>query len=399
MASIALGQLSTFCHSLVCSIWYILCQPPLERLDPRVTANDGVVAVDDDGLSEAKQFETLDEIVQALLGNPARILLVSLQLRELPGFDGPLNQCRFSVISIADGTLLYSPFPDRPEVTMAHLTVVFAEGRTASFFVSGKTLREVITQAAIENSDIAEFLTRPGLRPLTVLLNDRDISAQVVDTEDLPIQPDDRITIFTPQPSPLTEPLPAAASLAITLASPHHTVEDVAFLVQSIDNLVMASVWGALAQESLEDETLAWAKSVASANLQQSPKSSIRFFPYLGSIRRDTIQWHPEDYDPFDPLDIGVQAGLNTWLRRVLLRADPKRYEQLFSFAEIHRVEHHSPLLLETVVLLSAGLIALPVALFYGTMKAVYYIQRDEANLAIRQTEVKLKEEVTCPHL
>ncbi len=276
---------------------------------------------------------------------------------------------------------------------MAHLTVVFAEGRTASFFVSGKTLREVITQAAIENSDIAEFLTRPGLRPLTVLLNDRDISAQVVDTEDLPIQPDDRITIFTPQPSPLTEPLPAAASLAITLASPHHTVEDVAFLVQSIDNLVMASVWGALAQESLEDETLAWAKSVASANLQQSPKSSIRFFPYLGSIRRDTIQWHPEDYDPFDPLDIGVQAGLNTWLRRVLLRADPKRYEQLFSFAEIHRVEHHSPLLLETVVLLSAGLIALPVALFYGTMKAVYYIQRDEANLAIRQTEVKLKEE------
>jgi hypothetical protein len=96
--------------------------------------------------------------------------------------------------------------------------------------------------------------------------------------------------------------------------------------------------------------------------------------------------------DPFDPLDVGVQTGLNTMLRRILLDNDRERYEQLFAFAEVRRLEHHSPLLLETAAIIG-GAIALPPVLLYGCMKAVYFGRRSEAETGMREVELETKKE------
>ena len=38
-------------------------------------------------------------------------------------------------------------------------------------------------------------------------------------------------------------------------------------------------------------------------------------------------------FDPFDPLDAGVIAGVNAWAKRAIFRADKQLYNRLFDFA------------------------------------------------------------------
>jgi hypothetical protein len=54
-------------------------------------------------------------------------------------------------------------------------------------------------------------------------------------------EPDER-TIAGDRPKP-----DDSVNLTITMASKDHSVSDVACVVESIDNLVMAGIWGALA--------------------------------------------------------------------------------------------------------------------------------------------------------
>jgi H+/gluconate symporter-like permease len=67
-------------------------------------------------------------------------------------------------------------------------------------------------------------------------------------------------------------------------------------------------------------------------------------------------------------------------------------YSRLFSFAQVRRLEHHSPLLLETVAVIGVA-VALPAILLYGCMWAVYYARRADAEIRIRETEAELKQE------
>jgi len=174
----------------------------------------------------------------------------------------------------------------------------------------------------------------------------------------------------------------------------------VAWVVNSIDNLAMACVWGSMQYKGLDDSTLRWARDSVMEKVSSSPYAHGRFFPNLPKTLFDSVgtdepgipQVFQPAFNPFDPLDVGVQTGLNTMLRRVLLEGDAERYEQLFSFAEVRRLEHHSPLLFETAAIIG-GAIVLPAVLYYGCMKAVYFARRSGAETGIRETEHELKKE------
>lgn len=79
-------------------------------------------------------------------------------------------------------------------------------------------------------------------------------------------------------------------------------------LVDSIDNLVMASVWGTLAQPELSDENLIWAQSTLLETLGSSEKADRRFFPRLIEVMSAGRLLNPNrepaafDFSADDPL-------------------------------------------------------------------------------------------------
>jgi hypothetical protein len=272
---------------------------------------------------------------------------------------------------------------------MSRLTINISEGRSQTFAVSGHTLQEVLNEAAETYPDLVNYLLSP--RPISIYVNDKQLTS-LPEGFQTPVGPDDHIRIEVDEPEPLRELPPDSASLAITLASTDHTLEDAAALIDSVNNLAMAAIWGTLSQSELQDDTLLWAKDTLREVVEKSPQSAGRFFPELYYLRKGPVAWRPRSYNPFDPLDAGAQAGLNVFLRRVLLSTNRERYEQLFSFAKVRRLETHSPLVLEILAILGLG-VTLPTILFYGCMRAVYHAERYEAETGIRQTERGLKEE------
>lgn len=130
-------------------------------------------------------------------------------------------------------------------------------------------------------------------------------------------------------------------------------------------------------------------------------KAGVRFFPTFGGTfvqkerrRSDAIRTVQDidDFDPFDPLDIGVTFGLNTWMRKVIQNADIELYYRLFSFGDIARLEHKSPLVIELLVCLGTVTLT-PIILTYGIMRAVARCKRLELDNELRETEVQLKRE------
>jgi hypothetical protein len=84
------------------------------------------------------------------------------------------------------------------------------------------------------------------------------------------------------------------------------------------------------------------------------------------------------EFDPFSSYGAGFQEGMNTTLRHLIRDHDRELYSRLFSFAQVRRLEHHSPLPLKTVAVIGAA-VALPAILLYGCMWAVYYARRADA--------------------
>lgn len=177
------------------------------------------------------------------------------------------------------------------------------------------------------------------------------------------------------------------AFLRIELKAMGHSMADVALVTQAADGLVCASVWAALqtTENGLTDD-FSRARELVKMSADY-PKANQRFYPGFGSFGSP-----PFDVEPYDALDFGVLVGVNAWLKKIVQNHDVELFNRIFSFAEVSRLEHHSPLLLEVAVLLGGATFAVPL-LTYGLMRAVVRCRQLELNNELRETDVELKRE------
>jgi len=178
------------------------------------------------------------------------------------------------------------------------------------------------------------------------------------------------------------------------------SVADLTEIIDALDGLLAAAVWGALADPHSDDENILQLRALIK-DLPSSPKRSARFYPQFGGLvpQRRGLEieypsgfWPIEDFDPFDPLDASVQYGLNKWLKITIKHADPKLYRNIFSVASIEKLEHRSPLVME--VGLAMGLVVTStIALMFACMRAASMFRRWEAEADIREAEVAIKRE------
>ena len=133
----------------------------------------------------------------------------------------------------------------------------------------------------------------------------------------------------------------------------------------------------------------------------RSEKAAARFFPEFGThfLKRPgrgnySILTVADigDFDPFDPFDMAVAFGLNCWLRKVIREGNSGLYDRLFSFANVARLEHKSPLVVELLISIAAVTLT-PIILTYGIMRAVARCKRLELDNELREAEVGLKRE------
>lgn len=180
------------------------------------------------------------------------------------------------------------------------------------------------------------------------------------------------------------------ATLQVVLRSTEVAAADLRFLVDALDDLVAASIWGALADRQSDDSRLHHAREILS-HIRRTPKAGARFYPDFRNTNDLPFLEDDDHFDPLDPLDSSVRGALNSWLSRSLYSADPQLYANLFSFAKIQRLEHHSPILVELAVLIAAPFV--PALLVYGLMRTVTGIRRALAEARIREAETSIREE------
>ncbi len=193
------------------------------------------------------------------------------------------------------------------------------------------------------------------------------------------------------------------AYLRVNLRSEQHSVAEVSALLQVIDNLVSAPVWaGILDPEfSVRDEAFARVKEIVASSASRQ-KATGRFYPRFfldfgygdpDQVLRDGEFGLLEQIaGSSDPLDLGVQFGLNYWLKSEIRKVDDGLYESLFGQSRVSRLEHSSPLLLEVCLMLgaSAGSVVL---LTYGLLRATAAFSRRQAENRIRHAEADSKEQ------
>jgi hypothetical protein len=183
-----------------------------------------------------------------------------------------------------------------------------------------------------------------------------------------------------------------------------HKMESIAGLVdlvELLDGLVVPCAWLSLVARQPPARPKDSARFRQAVRAQaDDPKAPTRFFPSFGPQLRSSIpqitlgQRDPADspsflVDPADPLDFGVQVGLNAWLRSTVRQELPREaYDRIFSFAAVDRIRHESPLVIETVIV-TGGLAG---AALYRILKAVYRMRahraetlRTEAEAAVAQ--------------
>ncbi|MFN2530681.1 MAG: hypothetical protein ABR555_05240 [Pyrinomonadaceae bacterium] len=177
------------------------------------------------------------------------------------------------------------------------------------------------------------------------------------------------------------------ATLRVELSSPQHSMSDVALVVEDLDSLVTGSLWGAVLRPERDSETLMRARAILEKSASGS-KAGSRFHP---DFRKWPYEEPYDGFDPFDPLDAGLQFGMNSWFRRAIFQTNPGLYNELCSFAEVRRLEHHSPLIIELGIVVS--LLSTPVVLAWGLMTAAARARRMEAEADIREAEAESKRE------
>jgi hypothetical protein len=187
-----------------------------------------------------------------------------------------------------------------------------------------------------------------------------------------------------------------SASLGIQLSSESHSTSEVGYIVDIIDSLPMVSFWSALVTPETNDKNIFIARELLSESAMRG-KAKHRFYPLfhrdfhlIDENRYAPFQSLPK-FDSFDPLDIGVIAGVNTWAKRVIFQKDKNLYNQLFNFAAVSKLEHHSPLVIELAIAISIP--SLPIILTYGLMRAAASYRRLSAEADIREKEADIKDE------
>jgi len=196
---------------------------------------------------------------------------------------------------------------------------------------------------------------------------------------------------------------PDKLMLEIKMTSDSVSIMDTNWIVGLVDNLAMAGVWGALSSQDIADVELLEARNAIYDTFNHR-KSMRRFHPEFYSMFGDWMDKNDSNqigrrfridikaFDPFDPLDIGIQLGMNVWLKTALQQYSPSLAESVFSFAQAERVEKKSPLVVTLAVGTAMG-IGLPALLVYGCMIAAVRVRRQEAEARIREIEVDLKHE------
>lgn len=184
------------------------------------------------------------------------------------------------------------------------------------------------------------------------------------------------------------------AYLRIELGSTEHSVADVSMIVEDLEGLITAAIWGSMLEREMRDGPLRRARQVLENSMSES-KARARFYPGFTIHGTDGISLLNNEinrgFNPYNPLDAGLQIGLDAWFRRSIFKESPELFNELFSFASVRKLEHHSPLIVETVIVI--GVLSTPVVLAYSLMKAASKARRDEAEARIREIEAEQKEE------
>ena len=162
---------------------------------------------------------------------------------------------------------------------------------------------------------------------------------------------------------------------------------DVAWALQAVETATVAGAW---MSHALDPESSPI--SPAFRGLAEQSKAFSRFFPTFGSESGSTAVGLMQGIDPFDPLDIGVLAGLNSWLRNTLLD-DPSAYEAVFEVANVQRIGNESPLvviiLIPPAVKGAAALVAGASAVAKGVHK---YFEIKKTRAETRKAEAETRE-------
>ncbi len=131
----------------------------------------------------------------------------------------------------------------------------------------------------------------------------------------------------------------------------------------------------------------------------EGSKARSRFYPWFGSELTASIppitlaSWNEflssqEVVDPGDPLDIGLQYGLNAWFRNTLRQIGDKADDRVFAFAAIQRIQHESPILVETIITATS----LDGVAFYRIVKAIYDLREARAKARGEELDTHAKE-------
>jgi hypothetical protein len=196
------------------------------------------------------------------------------------------------------------------------------------------------------------------------------------------------------------------AGLTIVLAGDSHSTAEVALLLENMQMLVSAAVWAAVTNAESNDESVNAARGALLRALEDDTARA-RFYPgFSDSLRQPGVlpfeanavdrgqeqdrTGHEPSFDASSPLDVATMVGVNSWMQREVLRTSPELHRRLFSFASISRAQHNSPLLLEFVIVLGA-MVAVPVVLTYGLMRATARAKRLNAEAEIRELDVEEK--------
>jgi len=199
---------------------------------------------------------------------------------------------------------------------------------------------------------------------------------------------------------------PRRARLTITRDHPSETVSSLADLVQALDGLAVPCAWlSIVAQEVLEPGEWLNLHRHLQAEGAEGSKARNRFYPWFGSELTASVppitlaSWNEflssrEVIDPSDPLDIGLQYGLNAWFRNSLRQVGDKADDRVFAFAVVQRIQHESPILVETIIT-AASLGGLA---FYRIAKAIYDLREARAKARGEELDTHAKE-AALPYL
>jgi hypothetical protein len=199
---------------------------------------------------------------------------------------------------------------------------------------------------------------------------------------------------------------PRRARLTITRDHPSETISSLADLVQALDGLTVPCGWlSIVTQQVLEPGEWLKLRQHLRAQGAEGSKARDRFYPWFGNELTASIppitlaSWNEflgsrEVIDPGDPLDIGLQYGLNAWFRNSPRQIGDKADDRVFAFAAVKRIQHESPILVETIITgASLGGLA-----FYRIVKAIYDLRKARAKARGEELDTHAKE-AALPYL